>query len=95
MGYKVMYALKDLKDGKPPPPDPTILGLTSATRRTSRPASAAGSDWNIFSPLFNPFQWQVDTEPAEMRRDQLGQRPSGVGGGMKLRSSDGCALASP
>jgi ribose transport system substrate-binding protein len=43
MGYKVMYALKDMKDGKAPPPDPTYTGLTSARRRTSRPASAAGS----------------------------------------------------
>ena len=27
MGYKVMYALKDIKDGKPAPADPTYTGL--------------------------------------------------------------------
>ena len=31
MGYKVMYALKDVKDGKAPPPDPTYTGLDLCT----------------------------------------------------------------
>jgi ribose transport system substrate-binding protein len=31
MGYKVMYALKDMKDGKAPPPDPTYTGLDICT----------------------------------------------------------------
>jgi ribose transport system substrate-binding protein len=31
MGYKVMYALKDMKDGKAPPPDPTYTGLDVCT----------------------------------------------------------------
>ena len=31
MGYKVMYALKDIKDGKAPPKDPTYTGLDVCT----------------------------------------------------------------
>ena len=31
MGYKVMYALKDMKDSKAPPPDPTYTGLDICT----------------------------------------------------------------
>src|SRR5579871_1993086 len=31
MGYKVMYALKDIKDGKPAPADPTYTGLDICT----------------------------------------------------------------
>jgi ribose transport system substrate-binding protein len=31
MGYKVMYALKDMKDGKPAPSDPTYTGLDVCT----------------------------------------------------------------
>ena len=31
MGYKVMYALKDIKDGKPAPSDPTYTGLDVCT----------------------------------------------------------------
>jgi ribose transport system substrate-binding protein len=31
MGYKAMYALKDMKDGKAAPPDPTYTGLDICT----------------------------------------------------------------
>jgi ribose transport system substrate-binding protein len=31
MGYKVMYFLKDMKEGKPPPADPTYTGLDVCT----------------------------------------------------------------
>ena len=31
MGYKVMCALKDIKDGKAPPPYPTYTGLDVCT----------------------------------------------------------------
>jgi ribose transport system substrate-binding protein len=35
MGYKAMYFLKDIKDGKPPPPDPTYTGLDVCTPNTA------------------------------------------------------------
>jgi ribose transport system substrate-binding protein len=35
MGYKVMYALKDMKDGKPAPADPTYTGLDVCTPSTA------------------------------------------------------------
>ena len=35
MGYKVMYALKDMKDGKPAPADPTYTGLDVCTPATA------------------------------------------------------------
>ena len=44
MGYKVMYALKAVKDGKARRPIRPIPGSTSARRRMSTPASAAGSE---------------------------------------------------
>jgi ribose transport system substrate-binding protein len=31
MGYKIMYALKDIKDGKAPPADPTYTGVDTCT----------------------------------------------------------------
>jgi ribose transport system substrate-binding protein len=35
MGYKVMYALKDIKDGKAPPKDPTYTGLDICTPKNA------------------------------------------------------------
>jgi ribose transport system substrate-binding protein len=35
MGYKVMYALKDIKDGKPAPADPTYTGLDICTPKNA------------------------------------------------------------
>ena len=35
MGYKVMHALKDMKDGKPAPADPTYTGLDVCTPETA------------------------------------------------------------
>lgn len=35
MGYKVMYALKDMKEGKPAPSDPTYTGLDVCTPQTA------------------------------------------------------------
>ena len=35
MGYKVMYALKDMKEGKPAPADPTYTGLDVCTPETA------------------------------------------------------------
>jgi ribose transport system substrate-binding protein len=34
MGYKTMFALKDVKDGKAPPADPTYTGLDVCTSKT-------------------------------------------------------------
>jgi ribose transport system substrate-binding protein len=34
MGYKAMYFLKDVKDGKPAPKDPTYTGLDVCTPKT-------------------------------------------------------------
>ncbi len=31
MGYKVIYAIKDMKEGKPAPADPTYTGLDVCT----------------------------------------------------------------
>jgi ribose transport system substrate-binding protein len=35
MGYKVMFALKDIKEGKPAPADPTYTGLDVCTPKTA------------------------------------------------------------
>lgn len=35
MGYKTMLALKDMKDGKAPPTDPTYTGLDVCTPETA------------------------------------------------------------
>ena len=35
MGYKAMYFLKDIKDGKAPPADPTYTGLDVCTPKTA------------------------------------------------------------
>jgi ribose transport system substrate-binding protein len=35
MGYKAMYFLKDIKDGKPGPKDPTYTGLDVCTPKTA------------------------------------------------------------
>jgi ribose transport system substrate-binding protein len=35
MGYKTMMALKDMKDGKAPPADPTYTGLDICTPETA------------------------------------------------------------
>ena len=35
MGYKAMYFLKDIKDGKPAPKDPTYTGLDVCTPKTA------------------------------------------------------------
>ena len=35
MGYKAMYALKDMKEGKPAPADPTYTGLDVCTPKTA------------------------------------------------------------
>jgi ribose transport system substrate-binding protein len=34
MGYKVIYAIKDIKEGKAPPADPTYTGLDTCTKDT-------------------------------------------------------------
>ena len=36
MGYKAMYCLKDIKDGKPAPKDPTYTGLDVCTPEDRR-----------------------------------------------------------
>jgi len=35
MGYKTMFFLKDIKDGKPAPKDPTYTGLDVCTLETA------------------------------------------------------------
>jgi ribose transport system substrate-binding protein len=35
MGYKTMFALRDIKDGKAPPADPTYTGLDVCTPETA------------------------------------------------------------
>ena len=35
MGYKVIYALKDIHDGKAPPADPTYTGLDVCTPKNA------------------------------------------------------------
>src|SRR3984957_11060884 len=37
MGYKTMFFLKDIKDGKPAPKDPTYTGLDGCTPETASP----------------------------------------------------------
>jgi hypothetical protein len=39
MGYKTMFFLKDIQDGKPGPKDPTYTGLDVCTLETVAPAS--------------------------------------------------------
>jgi ribose transport system substrate-binding protein len=43
MGYKAMYALKDLKDGKPGPKDPTYTGLDVCTPKNAATCIGGGS----------------------------------------------------
>jgi ribose transport system substrate-binding protein len=43
MGYKAMYFLKDIKDGKTPPADPTYTGLDVCTPKTADTCVGGGS----------------------------------------------------
>jgi ribose transport system substrate-binding protein len=43
MGYKAMYFLKDIKDGKPAPADPTYTGLDVCTPQTADTCIGGGS----------------------------------------------------
>jgi ribose transport system substrate-binding protein len=43
MGYKAMYFLKDIKDGKPAPADPTYTGLDVCTPKTADTCVGGGS----------------------------------------------------
>ena len=43
MGYKAMYCLKDMKDGKPAPADPTYTGLDVCTPETADTCIGGGS----------------------------------------------------
>src|ERR1700722_17460590 len=43
MGYKAMYFLKDIKDGKPAPTDPTYTGLDVCTPKTADTCVGGGS----------------------------------------------------
>src|SRR5499427_4286178 len=43
MGYKAMYFLKDIKDGKTPPSDPTYTGLDVCTPKTADTCIGGGS----------------------------------------------------
>ena len=43
MGYKAMYFLKDIKDGKPAPKDPTYTGLDVCTPKTADTCVGGGS----------------------------------------------------
>jgi ribose transport system substrate-binding protein len=43
MGYKAMYFLKDIKDGKAPPTDPTYTGLDVCTPKTADTCVGGGS----------------------------------------------------
>jgi ribose transport system substrate-binding protein len=43
MGYKAMYFLKDMKDGKPAPTDPTYTGLDVCTPKTADTCVGGGS----------------------------------------------------
>jgi ribose transport system substrate-binding protein len=43
MGYKAMYFLKDIKDGKPAPADPTYTGLDVCTPKTADTCIGGGS----------------------------------------------------
>jgi ribose transport system substrate-binding protein len=43
MGYKAMYFLKDIKDGKPAPSDPTYTGLDVCTPKTADTCVGGGS----------------------------------------------------
>lgn len=42
MGYKAMYFLKDIKDGKAPPKDPTYTGLDVCTPKTADTCVGSG-----------------------------------------------------
>jgi ribose transport system substrate-binding protein len=43
MGYKVMFALKDMKEGKPAPTDPTYTGLDVCTPKNVATCVGGGS----------------------------------------------------
>jgi ribose transport system substrate-binding protein len=43
MGYKAMYFLKDMKEGKPAPADPTYTGLDVCTPKTADTCVGGGS----------------------------------------------------
>ena len=43
MGYKTMYFLKDIKDGKPGPKDPTFTGLDVCTAKNADTCTKSGS----------------------------------------------------
>jgi len=43
MGYKVMYFLRDMKEGKAPPKDPTYTGLDVCTPKNVATCVGGGS----------------------------------------------------
>jgi ribose transport system substrate-binding protein len=43
MGYKVMYSLLEMKEGKPAPKDPTYTGLDVCTPKTADTCVGGGS----------------------------------------------------
>jgi ribose transport system substrate-binding protein len=43
MGYKVIYAIKDMKEGKPAPADPTYTGLDTCTKDNVKTCVGGGS----------------------------------------------------
>ncbi len=43
MGYRAMYFLKDIKDGKPAPKDPTYTGLDVCTPKTATTCIGGGA----------------------------------------------------
>jgi len=43
MGYKAIYFLKDIKDGKKPPADPTYTGLDVCTPKNADTCVGGGS----------------------------------------------------
>jgi ribose transport system substrate-binding protein len=43
MGYKVIYAIKDMKEGKPAPADPTYTGLDVCVQKTADTCVGGGS----------------------------------------------------
>jgi ribose transport system substrate-binding protein len=43
MGYKVIYAIKDMKEGKPAPADPTYTGLDTCTKETATTCVGGGA----------------------------------------------------
>ena len=82
MGYKAMYFLKDMKDGKPAPADPTYTGLDVCTPKTADTCvgggklSRAQSVTPIEGPAATPapYFWRLarareDAAAGESKRD--------------------------